>query len=249
MTTITQTIPSLGSPPLTSDPANFDSRADTLYGTSLPAVISATNTWSGQVNTVSGEVNTNATNAAASASSATSSASSATASASAASGSASSASASASTATTAANNAAASYDLFDDRFLGAKASDPSVDNDGNALVTGAIYFNTSTNAMRVYNGAAFQDTAAIATTINLATQTTGTLTTAKGGTGSTSTQFANLTTNVTGTLPIANGGTGLTALGTAAQVLAVNSGASALEYVSFEGAAPALNIFLYQNFG
>jgi len=64
MTTISQTIPSLGSPPLTTDPANFDTRADTLYGTSLPAVITATNTWSGQANTVAGEVNTNATNAA-----------------------------------------------------------------------------------------------------------------------------------------------------------------------------------------
>jgi len=67
MTTITETIPSLGSPPLTTDPANFDTRADTLYGTSLPAVITSTNTWSGQVNTVAGEVNTNASNASASA--------------------------------------------------------------------------------------------------------------------------------------------------------------------------------------
>jgi hypothetical protein len=63
MSTISQTIPSLGSPPLTTDPVNFDTRADTLYGTSLPAVITATNTWSGQANTVAGEVNTNATNA------------------------------------------------------------------------------------------------------------------------------------------------------------------------------------------
>ena len=71
MTTISQTIPSLGSPPLTTDPVNFDTRADTLYGTSLPAVITATNTWSGQANTVAGEVNTNATNAQASANTAT----------------------------------------------------------------------------------------------------------------------------------------------------------------------------------
>ena len=42
----------------------------------------------------------------------------------------------------------------------------------------------------------------------------------------------NLTTKVTGTLPVANGGTGLTALGTAAQVLRVNSGATALEYAT-----------------
>jgi hypothetical protein len=42
----------------------------------------------------------------------------------------------------------------------------------------------------------------------------------------------NLTTKVTGTLPVANGGTGLAALGTANQVLAVNSGATALAYTS-----------------
>jgi len=67
MTTITETIPSLGSPPLTSDPTNFDTRADTLYGTSLPAVIAATNTWSGQANVVAGEVNADSVAAAASA--------------------------------------------------------------------------------------------------------------------------------------------------------------------------------------
>ncbi len=36
-----------------------------------------------------------------------------------------------------------SYDSFDDRYLGAKSSAPSVDNDGNALLTGAIYWNTT----------------------------------------------------------------------------------------------------------
>ena len=40
----------------------------------------------------------------------------------------------------------------------------------------------------------------------------------------------NLTTKVTGTLPVANGGTGITALGTASQVLRVNSGATGLEF-------------------
>ena len=45
----------------------------------------------------------------------------------------------------------------------------------------------------------------------------------------------NLTTKVTGTLPVANGGTGLTALGTAGQVIKVNSGATALEF----GTAPS----------
>lgn len=38
--------------------------------------------------------------------------------------------------------AAASYDSFDDRYLGAKAVAPALDNDGNALINGAIYFDT-----------------------------------------------------------------------------------------------------------
>jgi len=42
----------------------------------------------------------------------------------------------------------------------------------------------------------------------------------------------NLTTKVTGSLPVANGGTGLTALGSANQVLAVNSGGTALAYTA-----------------
>ena len=62
---------------------------------------------------------------------------------------------SASAALTSANNAAASYDSFDDRYLGAKGSDPATDNDGNALLTGAIYWNTGANEMRVYSGSAW----------------------------------------------------------------------------------------------
>jgi hypothetical protein len=48
--------------------------------------------------------------------------------------------------------------------------------------------------------------------VNVATDVTGTLPIANGGTGTTSTTFANLTTNVTGTLPVTNGGTGLATL-------------------------------------
>ena len=67
-----------------------------------------------------------------------------------------SATAAAGSATAAAGSAtaaAASYDSFDDRYLGPKASDPALDNDGNPLLTGALYFNTTTNEMRVYTGA------------------------------------------------------------------------------------------------
>ena len=52
------------------------------------------------------------------------------------------------TAQTAAETA---LDTFDDRFLGAKSSNPSVDNDGNALIDGALYFDTTNDVMKVYN--------------------------------------------------------------------------------------------------
>jgi len=41
--------------------------------------------------------------------------------------------------------AEAALDSFDDRYLGAKSSAPSTDNDGNALLTGALYFNSTSS--------------------------------------------------------------------------------------------------------
>jgi hypothetical protein len=52
--------------------------------------------------------------------------------------------------------AAATYDAFDDRYLGAKSSNPTVDNDGDPLVVGALHFNTVANEMRVYDGAVWR---------------------------------------------------------------------------------------------
>ena len=43
------------------------------------------------------------------------------------------------------------YD-FDRRYLGAKPSDPTTNNQGGPLAEGALYFNTVTDAFRVYNG-------------------------------------------------------------------------------------------------
>jgi hypothetical protein len=51
--------------------------------------------------------------------------------------------------------AATSYDSFDDRYLGAYASDPTLDNDGDALVTGALYFNSVSGTMLAWNGTAW----------------------------------------------------------------------------------------------
>ena len=92
------------------------------------------------IDTLFGSTSSAATSASAAATSATASASSATASASSATASANSATA-----------AAASYDSFDDRYLGAKSSAPSTDNDGDALIVGALFFDTSSNSMKVYS--------------------------------------------------------------------------------------------------
>ena len=45
----------------------------------------------------------------------------------------------------------AALDEFTDLYLGAKASDPALDNDGNALQDGALYFDTTLNVMKVYD--------------------------------------------------------------------------------------------------
>ena len=56
-----------------------------------------------------------------------------------------------------ATHAAASLEEFDYTYLGQKSSDPTVDNDGDPLATGALYFSTSANQLRVYNGTSWQD--------------------------------------------------------------------------------------------
>lgn len=43
------------------------------------------------------------------------------------------------------------FNDFDTRYLGSKTSDPTLDNQGGALADGALYFNTTTNRMRVYD--------------------------------------------------------------------------------------------------
>lgn len=114
--------------------------------------------------TKAAEAVTSANSAATSATTATTQATTATTKATEAAASAASALASKNAAATSEANAAASQvsaansaaaaatalDNFDDRYLGPKASDPTLDNDGNALTNGALYSNTTTKKMRIY---------------------------------------------------------------------------------------------------
>ena len=98
---------------------------------------------------------TSASNASSSASAASTSASNAASSASSASSSASSAASAQTAAEAARDQTLAVYDSFDDRYLGSKTSDPTVDNDGNPLVAGALYFNSVSGIMKLYTGSAW----------------------------------------------------------------------------------------------
>ena len=141
---------SSGSQPLTT---NTDSAKWDLLVDAATATTSATNA----ANSATAAA-TSATNAATSATSASTSATSAATSLSnigtSEANAATSATNSANSATASANSATAAeatFDLFDDAFLGSKTSDPSVDNDGNSLQDGALYFDTTNDVMKVYN--------------------------------------------------------------------------------------------------
>lgn len=181
--------------------SSASSSASSASSSASSASTSATNAANSatSASTSASSASTSATNAASSASSASTSASAASTSATNAASSASSASTSATNAAssasaaatsetnaaTSAASAAASYDSFDDRYLGAKASDPTLDNDGNALLTGALYWNTTSTKMRVYSGTAWGDVSAstsfaVQTFSGTGSQTAFTLTSSPG---------------------------------------------------------------------
>jgi len=138
---------SSGSQPLTTntDSAKWSLIVDaasattsqTAAASSATAAASSATAAASSASTASGHKDTATTKASEAATSATAAASSATAAAS------------------SATSAAASLDSFDDTYLGSKSSAPSVDNDGNALATGALYFNSSTGALNVWTGSAW----------------------------------------------------------------------------------------------
>jgi hypothetical protein len=125
------------------------------------------------------------------------SATSAAASQTAAATSASSAATSASSAATSASSAATTYDNFDDRYLGSKSTAPTVDNDGNTLLVGALYWNDVLNNMYVWSGTVWVQ---IATTSVYTAPTLGSTVIGSAATISTITALTLSNGTLTGTL-------------------------------------------------
>ena len=152
------------------------SEASTSATNAASSATSATSSAS-TATTKASEASTSATNAASSASTASGHASTATTKASEAATSATTSTTQATTATTKATEsassataaaasavaAAASADAFDDIYLGSKSSDPTVDNDGDELNAGDLYFNTTSNVLKYYDGSAWNAIVAVDT--------------------------------------------------------------------------------------
>ncbi len=87
--------------------------------------------------------------------------------------------------------AEALLDSFDDRYLGVKGSDPTVDNDNQTLVDGAIYYSSADDVIKVYDSSLTPKWRQITTTV--ANQTNiDTLVLGKDGTASTSGTNTNI---------------------------------------------------------
>jgi DNA polymerase III gamma/tau subunit len=124
---------------------NAASSATTASGHATTATTKATEAATSATNAATSETNA-ATSATTATTQATNAATSATA--------AQTAQTAAEAAQTAAELAA---DNFDDTYLGAKASDPTVDNDGDALNAGDLYFNTTSSVLKYYDGSAWNN--------------------------------------------------------------------------------------------
>ena len=159
-------ISALPTPPSRSDsPQDFSDRADALLG-ALPGFVTEANALQSDVNAKESSASSHATVATDKAAEAQGYATTATT-------KAGEAAASAVAAAAAASNAEIAFDSFDDKYLGSKASDPATDNDGNPLLTGALYWNTSVGAVRVWNGSAWLSMAADASIVDFQQAGTG----------------------------------------------------------------------------
>ena len=136
--------------PLPTDtPAEFNTKSFSLVAALADFVSDA--------NTLQTEVNAKESSAQIAASTATTKASEASTSASTASTAASTATTKASEASTSAANAEVSRIQASKLNLGNKSSAPTVDNQGDALLAGSTYYDTTLNKWRVYSGTAWTD--------------------------------------------------------------------------------------------
>lgn len=133
------------------------------------------------------------------------------------------------------NAAEAALDSFDDRYLGAKAVAPTTDNDGGALLTGALYWDTSLPGMRSWNGGAW---------VTLPAATAAAISnTPAGSIASTSVQAAineldSEKVAKTDVIAIANGGTGATSANAAADAIGAFRRGTLLGTVSQSAGVP-----------
>ena len=135
--------------------ATASASSATSASSSATSATSSASTATTKASEASASASTATTKASEASTSATAAATSATASATSATASASSATASAASAAA----AAATKDSIDEFYLGAQSSNPTVDNNGDAVTAGDWYFNTTSNETRIYNGSAWQVTA------------------------------------------------------------------------------------------
>lgn len=148
---------------LTSQGAAASSASEAAASATAAATSEANSlTYSQNSSTSAGASAASASAAALSESAAASSESAAATSAANAASSESNAAASASAASTSETNAANTlvqvenkYDEFDDRYLGTKSADPSTDNDGNVLIVGSLYYNSTDEVMKVWSGSSW----------------------------------------------------------------------------------------------
>jgi hypothetical protein len=114
------------------------------------------------------------------------------------------------------NAAEAALDSFDDRYLGAKAVEPTLDNDGAALLTGALYWDTALPGMRSWNGSAWV-TLPAATAAAISNTPAGTIaaTTVQDAIN----ELDSEKVAKTDVIAIANGGTGATTADSAADAI------------------------------
>lgn len=148
---MTTPINPLPTPPSPADsPADFNTKAFALLG-ALPAFVTEANAQASWVDAAVLAAETEADAAALKAGEALTSANNAAISKTGAD--------SARDAAVAAKNAAeAALDSLDDRYLGQKPADPATDNDGGALLVGALYFRTTAPiGMKVWTGTTWDD--------------------------------------------------------------------------------------------